>query len=127
FYVVKGIVEGFLAHLEIPFTFVQKYIPGLHPGRCAVILSEEEEIGVIGEVHPTLEAKMDLDRTYVFDLNIEACLKQHTRHPQFQPIPKYPSITRDIAFIVDEDVQAGDIQRLIQLKGAGMVKKVEIF
>lgn len=127
FYVAKGIVESLFNYLDIQVTFEQAEIDQMHPGRTAAIKIGEEWVGYVGQVHPFDQKQLDLKETYVFDVNFEKVLELYDRVPQFNEVPKYPSISRDIAFIVDSDVNAGDIQDLIKKQGAPLVKSVDIF
>ncbi|HLR67152.1 phenylalanine--tRNA ligase subunit beta [Virgibacillus alimentarius] len=127
FYVVKGIVEGLFEFLKLPATFKKEKLSDMHPGRCASIAVNNEPIGFIGQVHPMFVKKMDLKETYVFDINMEKVFSAYKKEPETKPIPKFPSITRDIAFIVDENVVAGDLKASIEEIGAPLVKKVRIF
>ncbi|MFC4022594.1 phenylalanine--tRNA ligase subunit beta [Oceanobacillus longus] len=127
FYVVKGIIEGLFGHLELPVSFRQEKVADMHPGRCAVIEMNEQIIGFIGQLHPTLAKELDLKETYVFDVNLEAVFAEYEDIPSYAQIPKYPSIARDIAFILEENVHAGDIKVHIEEIGAPLVKRVDIF
>src|SRR5699024_11531880 len=84
-------------------------------------------VGFLGQVHPTFEKSMDLKETYVFDIDMEAVLTNYTNAPGYRPIPRYPSVARDIAFIVDEDIQAGDVEETITETGSQLVKNVQVF
>ena len=127
FYVVKGIVEGLFRYLNIRETYEPAQLEGMHPGRCATISVNGEIIGFLGEIHPALAKEKDLKATYVFDINFE-WLQQYNRETlTYEPVPKYPSILRDIAFVVKEDVRAGDIKREIEKLGKPLVKSVEAF
>ncbi|HEY4601121.1 MAG TPA: phenylalanine--tRNA ligase subunit beta [Cerasibacillus sp.] len=127
FFVVKGILEGLFHYLQLPVEYKASELPQMHPGRCATIYMNNEPIGFLGQVHPLVQIEMDLKETYVFDLNGEAILDAHTHHATYDPIPKYPSIERDIAFILDQDVLAGDVKSLIEKLGSPLVKEVQIF
>src|SRR5699024_8420634 len=127
FYLVKGIVEGLFDYLDIPVSFEKVKLPDMHPGRCATILINHRVVGFLGQVHPTFEKSMDLKETYVFDIDMEAVLTDYTNAPGYRPIPRYPSVARDIAFIVDEDIQAGDIEETIAETGSPLVKNVQVF
>ncbi|MFS0673005.1 phenylalanine--tRNA ligase subunit beta [Ornithinibacillus sp. 179-J 7C1 HS] len=127
FYVVKGIVEGLFDHLELPLSVKQTQLTDMHPGRTAAILLNGKEIGFIGQLHPVLEKELDLKETYVFDINMEAVLASHHHVPSYTQIPRYPSVTRDIAFILDDAVHAGDVKATIEEVGAPLVKQVQVF
>lgn len=127
FYVVKGIVEGLFEYLELPLAVEQAQLPDMHPGRTASLLLNGRVIGFMGQLHPALEKEMDLKETYVFDINMEAVLDAHEYVPSYTQIPRYPSVTRDIAFILDEQVNAGDVKATIEEIGAPLVKQVRVF
>lgn len=127
FYVVKGIIEGLFAYLGLPVSFKQATLPDMHPGRCAELIYKEQVIGFLGQVHPVLEQQMDLNETYVFDMNLETVLATHARVPNYQQIPKYPSIIRDIAFVLDEQVSADSVKDVIEQTGEELVKDIQIF
>lgn len=127
FYVVKGLVEGLFHFLKLPISFTQVKLTDMHPGRCATVSIQEEVVGFIGQVHPLLASEMDLNETYVFDLNIEKILDKIDHTPSYKTIPRYPSVTRDIAFIVDQNIHASHVQETIQNIGAPLVTKVTVF
>lgn len=127
FYVVKGIIEGLFNLLKLSVTFEQAKIKDMHPGRTAVIKFEGRTIGFVGQLHPLLAKEADLKETYVFDIHLDAVLDAYENVPSFTEIPKYPAVSRDIAFILDQEVLAGDVQDLIKEIGAPLVKQVDIF
>src|SRR5690625_3415122 len=127
FYIVKGIVEGLFDFINIDVTYEQAVVEGMHPGRCATISVNGQIIGFLGQVHPTIAKQQDLKETYVFDIDMEYILEANRPELVYEPVPKYPSILRDIAFVVDKTVSAGDIQAEIERVGAPLVKHVEAF
>lgn len=127
FYVVKGIVEGLFDLLNLSVTFEQTTMKEMHPGRTAVLKLNDNVIGFLGQLHPIAAKEADLKETYVFDVDLDAALDAYENVPSFTDIPKYPAISRDIAFILDEEVLAGEVQSLIKEVGAPLVKQVHIF
>lgn len=127
YYVVKGILEGLFDYLKIPVTFKQAKLPEMHPGRCATVVVQNKIIGFIGQLHPIQAKNMNVKETYVFDVNMEKVFAAYNNEPSYNPIPKYPSVTRDIAFTVDEHVVAGEVKSTIEEIGAPLVKNVQIF
>ncbi|MDC3415718.1 phenylalanine--tRNA ligase subunit beta [Aquibacillus salsiterrae] len=127
FFVVKGIVEGLLEKLNLTATYKQAKMDGLHPGRTAQILIKDVAVGFIGQVHPSLQDSFDLKDTYVFDLDLEFIFTIHENEPSFAKIPRYPSISRDIALVVDEHVHAGDVKATILKAGGELIKEVQVF
>ena len=127
FYVVKGIVEGLFDQLKLSVQFEQAKLQDMHPGRTALIKRNDQVIGFLGQLHPLLAKRLDLKETYVFDINLDAVFADYENEPSFAEIPKYPAIARDIAFILDQDVLAGNVQARIAEIGAPLVKSVAIF
>ncbi|MDQ0224655.1 phenylalanine--tRNA ligase subunit beta [Bacillus sp. 7586-K] len=129
FYVIKGIIEGLfdVLGLTTQIQFKQVKREGMHPGRTAEILLAGKFIGFIGQVHPTVQKEMDLTETYVFELSLVDLLNYNVEETQFEVIPRYPSITRDIALVVNKDTVAGDIEQAITEAGGKMLKEVVVF
>ncbi|MFC2948604.1 phenylalanine--tRNA ligase subunit beta [Virgibacillus sediminis] len=127
FFVIKGILEGLFDHLQVPIEFKQSKLPEMHPGRTASVMIGNKAIGFLGQVHPALQKEMDLKETYVFEINMEEVFASRENQSSYQPIPKYPSVSRDIAFILDEDVLAGDVRKTIVETGDPLVTQVQIF
>lgn len=129
FYVVKGIIEGLFAvlGLENVVAFEQGKKEGLHPGRTAIIKLEDEYVGFIGQVHPDQQKALDIHATYVFELNLEKLLHVNVEGVKYEAIPRYPSVTRDIALVVDQQVVAGTVQAAIKEAGGKLLKEVSIF
>lgn len=127
FYLVKGIVEGLMDKLNLSVEYKQEKIENMHPGRTAQIYLNGKAIGFIGQVHPKLQNEYDLKDTYVFDLDLDYIFDVHHNEPDFAKIPRYPSVSRDIALVVEEDVAAGDVRKTILETGGALVKEVQVF
>ena len=127
FYVVKGILEGLFRYLNVDVTYEQTVMDDMHPGRTAKVLIGDRQIGFLGQIHPNLAKEKDLKETYVFDIDLEYLLQLERPELIYEVIPKYPSIMRDVAFVVNKDVLAGDIREVIEQVGAPLVRRVEAF
>lgn len=127
FFVVKGLMEGLFDYLEIPVNFRQVRLEDMHPGRGALLEINNRTIGFIGQLHPLLQKEMDLKPTYLFDINFETVLNIFDHTLKYTPIPKYPSIARDVAFILNREVFAGDVKATIEEVGFPLVKRVNVF
>ncbi|KIQ93499.1 Phenylalanine--tRNA ligase beta subunit [Anoxybacillus thermarum] len=129
FYVAKGILDGLFAllGLENRVEYKQAKREHLHPGRTAEILLDHKTIGFVGQLHPVVQKEYDLKETYVFELDIEALLKAEVDDIRYTAIPRFPSITRDIALVVDEHIVAGELQKAIIAAGGELLKDVSIF
>lgn len=127
FYVVKGILEGLFRYLNVDVTYEQTVIEDMHPGRTAKLLVGDKQIGFLGQIHPNLAKEKDLKETYVFDIDLEFLLNLERPELVYEVIPKYPSIMRDVAFVVKKDILAGDMKEVIEQVGAPLVRRVEAF
>lgn len=129
FYVVKGIVDGLIDLLGLTnqIQYKQATREGMHPGRTAEVFLGENLVGFIGQVHPTVQKELDLTETYVFELSLVDLLTAEVEETRFEVIPRYPSISRDIALVVDKNVVAGEIEQMITEAGGKMLKEVSVF
>ncbi len=130
FFTLKGVVEELLEKLgikELNFEAESEY-PAYHPGRCARIQVGEEEIGIMGEIHPSVRKGYGIDtKCYVCEFFFDGIFRNAKKEIFYSPLPKYPAITRDIALIVEADVQVGDIKKVIKENGGKLLEKVELF
>ncbi|WP_413222608.1 phenylalanine--tRNA ligase subunit beta [Staphylococcus aureus] len=127
FYLAKGVVDRVSEKLNLEFSYRRADIDGLHPGRTAEILLENKVVGFIGELHPTLAADNDLKRTYVFELNFDALMSVSVGYINYQPIPKFPGMSRDIALEVDQNIPAADLLSTIHAHGGNILKDTLVF
>ncbi|EOC4740336.1 TPA: phenylalanine--tRNA ligase subunit beta [Staphylococcus aureus] len=127
FYLAKGVVDRVSEKSNLEFSYRRADIDGLHPGRTAEILLENKVIGFIGELHPTLAADNDLKRTYVFELNFDALMAVSVGYINYQPIPRFPGMSRDIALEVDQNIPAADLLSTIHAHGGNILKDTLVF
>ncbi|ASV68768.1 phenylalanine--tRNA ligase subunit beta [Cytobacillus kochii] len=129
FFVLKGILEGLFSKLGLleQITFAKFEKDGLHPGRSAEVFLNETSIGFIGQVHPNVEKELDLKETYVFELSLEKLLHAEIKPLRYEAIPRYPSITRDIALVVDQTTTAQALSTVIREAGGKLLKDVHVF
>ncbi len=127
FYITKGIVEQLLIHLGYANRYrfeVDGNIPKeLHPWQSASIYIDNEFVGIIGKIHP-LVAKDDV---YAVEINLDKLLAKKTSKLQFKEVSKYPTITKDLAFVVDRGVQSSEIEAVIKKAGGKLLKNVTLF
>ena len=124
FYYLKGIVCNLLEYLGFKnrFTFVPAIIPDLHPGISAHILLDNEEIGIIGRINPNLVK----EEVYVFELSMNKLLKP-VKPIKYKPSSKYPSITKDMAFILDKNILNQDVINTIRTNGGRYLTDIKVF
>ncbi|TFD92467.1 phenylalanine--tRNA ligase subunit beta [Jeotgalibacillus sp. R-1-5s-1] len=129
FYVVKGILDAIWDRLGIKeeIRYETAKMDQLHPGRTAAIYFKEEQIGIVGQVHPVKEKELDLKETYVFEVKLESVYAHDAEPLKYSAIPRYPSITRDIALVTDRTVNAGTLETIIKEAGGKLLKSVQLF
>ncbi len=130
FFMLKGMIEELMANMGIKnvmFTAESGY-KAFHPGRCARISVGDEELGIMGEIHPDAADKYGLDtRCYCAEFMFGAVMRNADTQKAYRPLPKYPAVTRDIALITAEEVTAGDLTKTISETAGDILEKVELF
>ena len=129
FYDAKGIVEELLAGLSISNYFVEAgehY--ALHPGKTAVFKKGRDVLATVGEIHPAVAEALGIrKKIYVFEADVETLQKFAAKKFSFESLPKYPSISRDLAILVEHDTAAGDVEKVIAKSGGNFFKGVTLF
>ena len=142
FFTLKGVVCELLAVMGIKkpiFTAESEYGP-YHPGRCARVSVEAspemknagfdtEELGIMGEIHPDVAEKYGMkgERIYCCELMFGALQRWADTEIVYTPLPRYPSTERDIALLVDEDMEVGKIEEVIRSFGGKILEDVSLF
>ena len=128
FYDAKGVVELVLDRLGVAANYEPLDDPAFYPGRCAAIKSGDSLLGLVGEVHPVVKERLGLEPPQVatFELYLEPILDAlPDLQRRFEPLPRYPSATRDLALVMPSDVDAERVTQLI-LRHRGVVR-AELF
>ena len=128
FYLVKGILDTLANKLNLTFTYepYENIKNTYHPGRAAKILVGNVEVGFIAGLHPEFRLKHDLKDCYVFEINLEKLIPL-TTEINYEPISKYPSIERDLAIIVDENVTAKQVLDVVKMVAKKYLVSVNVF
>ncbi len=124
FYLIKGVLENVLDYLGLKnrYSLVVADIPNMHPGMSAKVLLDRKEIGIIGRIHPLLSK----DDIYLFEINMDA-LMTNIKPLKYKEVSKYPSINKDLAFIVKKDVNANEIIDVIKKSAGRLLTNIEVF
>jgi phenylalanyl-tRNA synthetase beta chain len=115
FFVAKGVVESILSQLGVTARFEGGEDESLCPGRSASVIIDDDKLGVVGELHhKVLEAFEISDTAYLIEIDLDMLASFATALKKYQPIPRYPSTSRDIALLVDEQITYQQICDVIQ-------------
>ncbi|MFC1965059.1 phenylalanine--tRNA ligase subunit beta [Chloroflexota bacterium] len=126
FFYAKGIVEGLLNHLGVEASFEHCDDNGLHPAKQAAIVIAGDRLGIVGELHPEVSDAFEISEpVYLFDIDVTALLPFASGHRMFHPIPRFPSIVRDMALVVDVPMGHQKVQDII--RSFALVSQVAIF
>ena len=124
FYDVKGDVEALLQGKNAQF--VKAKHPALHPGRCATIQIDGENVGIIGELHPKWTQKYDLPQApLLFELDMSVILA--TEKVRYQTVSKFQPVRRDLAFVLPENVAFADLQAALNGVKSDIIQSIELF
>jgi phenylalanyl-tRNA synthetase beta chain len=125
FFDARGVVEGLLNQLGVTASFVTSADDSLHPVHQAALVVEGKQVGVVGELHPTVAGHFELPtNVYLFELNLPS-LVNFTGHRTYTPVPKFPATIRDIALVVDIAVPHRKIVDIIQ--AVSLVTDIALF
>ena len=124
FYLMKGMVEEVLCYFGFQnrYSFVKATLPDMHPGKSCQILLDRKPIGILGQVHP----KVCKDEVYVCEISLQA-LMQKVKPLKFKEASKYPTIAKDVAFVVPKDLSSGEIEATIKKAGGRLLHSIEVF
>lgn len=130
FFVLKGVVESILNNVGLKGYEIEPETTNLtfHPGRCAKIVYNNIYIGTFGELHPDVIENYNLgQRVYVAEINIDTVFENLNLTKSYNPLPKYPSTSRDIALIVKDEVFVKQMEDIIKANGGDLVESYKLF
>ncbi|NUG51813.1 phenylalanine--tRNA ligase subunit beta [Acinetobacter lactucae] len=125
FFDFKGEIEEILAAGRVSVEYVRSERAWLHPGQSAEILVDGKSIGYLGRLHPSLENELDLSTTWVAELDQIAVLQSYVSN--FTELSRFPSIRRDIALLISDNINVRDIQQLIEKTGGELLDSTWLF
>lgn len=130
FFTLKGEVEALLAGLRVPkagFTAV-KDNPTYHPGRCAKITVAGQDVGVLGQIHPLTAKNYGIDaEVYCAELNFPALFALQLPEPTYVPLPKYPTVSRDLAIVCTEGITVAEAEAVIVGAAGKLLRNIRLF
>ena len=131
FFITKGVLESLFEELKIKeYSFVPSSEPFLNKGQASDVHITDSPAGYIGVLAPDIIERLDLKKkieVVLFELNLNPILSSIPDSIQYSPIPKYPSVERDIAIVVDEAIPASEITEVIKAFPSELIEEVSIF
>jgi phenylalanyl-tRNA synthetase beta chain len=131
FYAIKGMLESLFYDLGIQnnrLSFIADENHSLfHPKRCTQVLIDKKLIGYCGEIHPSQSKSLGISNVIMAELNLSALFDLKKAKVKFVPINKYPSVTRDYAFVLDKSIQAEALEAQLRQAAKNMVVSIDIF
>ena len=130
FFTLKGEVEAVFAGLRLKkasYTACSTN-PSYHPGRCAVLTIDGEEVGVMGQVHPLVAQNYGIDTdVYCAELNFTKLFQYQLPDATYTPLPKYPTVSRDLALVCGENVTVAQVEDVITAAAGKLLRDVKLF
>lgn len=129
FYFLKEVIRRALWQIGIEkFELRRAQTEFLHPGVSAELIIEGETVGFFGEVHPNVLDNYDIKKKcYVAELDFYKLLNYAKENYTFKEIPKYPAVKRDLAFLMDNEVPAAEIESVARKVGSKLLEEFKVF
>ena len=130
FFALKGAVEAVLSSLRIGNAAYEAVSdnPSYHPGRCAKVLLGDRVLGIFGQIHPLVCRNYGVDEDlYCAELSFDALWAERGPEAQYTPLPRFPSMARDIAVVCDSAITVAALEDCIRRGAKGLIKDIELF
>lgn len=130
FFDLKGIIESLLAGLHVQGVVFEPWEhPSFHPGKCARMILNDQQLGVMGELHPLVQENYELEERTILSSDLDLGLLINSMPERFgiRGVPEFPPVLEDIAVIVDEEIPAGKVEEVIRKAGGKLVTEVRLF
>ena len=130
FFTVKGELEAILKGLRVKkasYTAV-KDNPSFHPGRCAKVTIDGVDVGFLGQVHPIVAKNYGIDfEVYCAEINFSQLFEMTLPEPTYSPLPKYPTVSRDLAVLCDEALTVAEVEEVMTAAGGKLLRGIKLF
>ncbi len=130
FFTLKGELEAIFAGLRVQkatYTAVSDNA-SYHPGRCAKVSIDGEDLGYIGQIHPLVAKHYDMDcEVYCCEINFTKLFQHLLPDPTYTPLPKYPTVSRDLSFVCDEVITVAQAEEVIEKAAGKLLRKISLF
>jgi phenylalanyl-tRNA synthetase beta chain len=125
---MKGTVEGLLGldGMNRAYEYVPTEHSALHPGQSAEIRFEQQTVGFVGLLHPSIQKFLELEiPVYLFEVDLAAISERHI--PSYRAISRFPSVTRDLSIVVKDEIPAIEVEQIISKTGGHLVTSITLF
>lgn len=131
FFQFKGMLEKILSESGVSDVSFEPVTdnPSYHPGRCAKILTGETELGIFGTIHPVISKNYGAGKSELLaaEINLDVMFAHANTDKLYQPLPKYPASTRDIAVLCDDSIPVAHMEKAIAKAVGGILEAVSLF
>ena len=130
FFTIKGELEAVLNGLRMPKAsyIAEKSNPTYHPGRCAAVSIGDTMIGYIGQIHPLVAKNYGMEcEIYCAEINFTALMDLRKPEPTYTPLPKYPSVSRDLSMVCDEEITVAQVEAVIEKAAGKLLRNIRLF
>ena len=130
FFTLKGELEAILSGMRIQkasYTAV-KDNPSYHPGRCAKVTIGGVDVGFMGQVHPLVAKNYGVDaEIYCAEINFSKLFEMRLSEPTYTPLPKYPTVSRDLAVVCDEALTVAEVEEVMTAAAGKLLRNIKLF
>lgn len=129
FYHLKGMVEVLAEEFGLKdLTYERSAHPSFHPGKSADLFLGKKLLGTFGEIHPKVSRNYQMEKaSYLLEMDLAVLYAMATGEKKYQEIPKYPSVTRDIAVILEEDILVQELEKVFKKQGGQLLESYSLF
>jgi phenylalanyl-tRNA synthetase beta chain len=127
FFAAKGVVGAVLAALRVPWEVEPSREPFLHPGRSARVLAGGEPAGWLGELHPAVAARWDVEQAAGFELDFGVLAERAVLTPDYEDLTSFPAVRQDMAVVVPDGVSAAQVVAVVRKAGGALLRRAEVF
>jgi phenylalanyl-tRNA synthetase beta chain len=127
FFAAKGVLAALMSALRVPWEVEPSREPFLHPGRSAQVLAGGEPAGWLGELHPAVAARWDLEQAAGFELDFGVLAEHAVLQPDYEDVTSFPAVREDVAVVVPDGVSAAQLVAVVRKAGGALLRRAEVF
>jgi len=127
FFAAKGVLAGLMAALRVSWDVEPSREPFLHPGRSARVLAGGEPAGWLGELHPAVAGRWDLEQVAGFELDFGVLAEQASSEPGYEDVTPFPAVREDLAIVVPDGVSAAQVVAVVRKAGGALLRRADVF